>query len=213
MRPLLSFFSLRSLTALVILYSPLEANYYEEENLIVLKVIKYHPHSYFSLPFMNRTRGVKEGQRVLTPLLWIDYNCNTFTGITFMIAWWRTKRHSSVVRTTSFFSTTSKSLQVLGTFQHKQYAASMTGWKYLHVCHGNFYIPSETESEELARTSLNPQGKTRNSESPSEEWITAWSLPASPSSHLRKIRCRKMHACGLVASLLVSHLFYQWQLW
>lgn len=34
-------------------------------------------------------------------------------------------------------------------------------------------VISETESEELARTSLNPQDETRNSRSPSEEWNTA----------------------------------------
>lgn len=213
MRPLLSVFPLRSLTALVTLYSPVESNCYEEEDVIVPKVIQCHPYSYLSLLFMKRTQCVKEVQGVLTPLSWAEHNCNTFTGITFLIELWRTKLHSSIVITTSLFCTSSKSLKVLSTFQHEPHAASVTGWKYIHVCHGNFYIPSETESEELARTSLNPEDEARNSESPSEQWNTAWSLPASPSLHLHKIRCRKMHAFCPVASLSVSHLFYQGQLW
>lgn len=175
-----------------------------------------HPCSYPSLLFMKRTKWVKEVQRLLTPLSWAEHNCNTFTGIIFVIELWKTKLHYRVIITTSLFSTSSKSLKLLSIFQREPHASSITGWKYIHVCHGNFYIPSETESEELLwlwlrfnfsdLTSLNPQDETRNSESPSEEWNTVWSLPTSPSLHLCKIRHRKMHAFCPVASLSVSHL-------
>lgn len=116
MRPLLSVFPLRSLTALVTLYSPVESNCYEEEDVIVPKVIQCHPYSYLSLLFMKRTQCVKEVQGVLTPLSWAEHNCNTFTGITFLIELWRTKLHSSIVITTSLFYTSSKSLKVWALF-------------------------------------------------------------------------------------------------
>lgn len=122
---------------------------------MALKVIKHHLCSYLSLLFMKRTKWVK--CRVLCPLSWAEHNCNTFTGITFMIELWRTKLHSSIITTTSLFSSSSKSLMVLSSFQQEPCGSSVTKWKYIGVCHGNFYIPSEKESEELAGTSLNTQ--------------------------------------------------------